>query len=311
MGGIVRDAGLTVEEFRQAIVTKTQYDAVVVGSGPNGLAAAVALARAGRSVLVLEAAATPGGGCRTAELTLPGFLHDVCSAVHPLGLASPFFRRLPLAEYGLEWIQPPAPLAHPFDDGTAAMLERSIAATAAELGPDAAATGPDRPAGARLGRTVLRRCARRCACRATRSGWRGSGCRPSARRAGWRTTRFQGSRPARCSRAWRPIPCCRWSSRRRRVRAGARHRRPRRRLADPARRLAAHRRRAGVAICARWAASRSATAPVDSLDELPPHGPSSRRDAAPGAADRRGPPAARLPAQLERYRYGPGAFKLD
>jgi phytoene dehydrogenase-like protein len=112
-------------------------DAVVVGAGPNGLAAAIVLARAGRSVLVLEAAATVGGGTRTAESTLPGFRHDVCSAIHPLGLASPFFATVPLERHGLEWIHPPAALAHPFDDGTAAVLERSLATTAAALGPDA------------------------------------------------------------------------------------------------------------------------------------------------------------------------------
>src|SRR5947209_138388 len=113
-----------------------EYDAVVVGSGPNGLAAAIALAQAGRSVLVLEAAGAPGGGMRSEPLTLPGFVHDVCSAVHPLGAASPFFRGLPLAAHGLEWVQPPAALAHPFDDGTAVVLERSTRATAEQLGPD-------------------------------------------------------------------------------------------------------------------------------------------------------------------------------
>ena len=89
------------------------YDAVVVGSGPNGLAAAVELARNGRSVAVLEAEDVVGGGVRSAELTLPGFVHDVCSAIHPTGYASPFFRALPLAEHGLEWVHPPASLAHP------------------------------------------------------------------------------------------------------------------------------------------------------------------------------------------------------
>jgi phytoene dehydrogenase-like protein len=111
-------------------------DAVVVGAGPNGLAAAVQLARAGRSVLVLEAADTVGGGCRSAELTLPGFLHDACSAVHPLALASPFFRTLPQERLGLEWVHPPVPVAHPLDDGTAAVVRRSVLETAEGLGED-------------------------------------------------------------------------------------------------------------------------------------------------------------------------------
>jgi phytoene dehydrogenase-like protein len=115
------------------------YDAVIVGSGPNGLAAAVELARNGRSVAVLEAEDTVGGGTRSAELTLPGFVHDVGSAIHPLGYASPYFSTLPLEEHGLEWVHPAAPLAHPFDDGTAAVLERSVEKTGETLGPDAAA----------------------------------------------------------------------------------------------------------------------------------------------------------------------------
>src|SRR5438093_1371995 len=110
--------------------------AAVVGSGPNGLSAAIELARKGHSVTVYEANDTIGGGCRSAELTLPGFVHDVCSAFHPLGAASPFFRELDLSREGLEWIEPPAALAHPLDDGTAVLLERSIDATAANLGPD-------------------------------------------------------------------------------------------------------------------------------------------------------------------------------
>ena len=111
-------------------------DAIVVGAGPNGLAAAIVLARAGLSVRVVEAAETVGGGARSAELTLPGFVHDVCSAIHPLGIASPLFRTLPLAEHGLEWIDPPAALAHPFDDGTAVLLERSPEAATPTLGED-------------------------------------------------------------------------------------------------------------------------------------------------------------------------------
>ena len=112
------------------------YDAVVVGSGPNGLAAAITLARAGCSVLVVEAAETVGGGLRSKPLTLPGFVHDVCAAIHPLAAASPFFRSLPLAEYAATWIEPDAALAHPLDDGRAVLLERSLEPTGAALGAD-------------------------------------------------------------------------------------------------------------------------------------------------------------------------------
>lgn len=114
-------------------------DAVVIGSGPNGLAAAVALAQRGASVLVLEAAEQLGGGTRTAELTLPGFHHDVCSAVHPLGILSPYLRTLPLHEHGLRWLKPRASVAHPLDDGPAVMLWQSLEETAAGLGVDARA----------------------------------------------------------------------------------------------------------------------------------------------------------------------------
>jgi phytoene dehydrogenase-like protein len=111
----------------------------VIGSGPNGLSAAILLARAGRNVTVYEANPTIGGGSRSAELTLPGFVHDVCSAVHPMAIASPCFEMFPLAAHGLEWIHPGAPLAHPLDDGAAIMLERSVDATARNLGEDGAA----------------------------------------------------------------------------------------------------------------------------------------------------------------------------
>lgn len=114
------------------------YDAIVIGAGPNGLAAAIEIARAGHSVRLYEGSATIGGGTRSAELTLPGFIHDVCSAVHPLGASSPFFTQLPLEKHGLGFVYPPAELAHPFDDGTALLLERSIDATAARLGQDRA-----------------------------------------------------------------------------------------------------------------------------------------------------------------------------
>ena len=111
--------------------------ACVVGSGPNGLAAAIVLAQAGMEVQVFEAESQPGGGARTMELTFPGFHHDFGSAVHPMAIGSPFFSSLPLHEYGLEWIQPPAPLAHPLDDGTAVVLERDFAKL--DLGNDNAA----------------------------------------------------------------------------------------------------------------------------------------------------------------------------
>lgn len=115
------------------------YDAVVIGSGPNGLAAAIEMARRGRSVIVYEAEETIGGGMRSAGLTLPGYIHDVCSAVHPLAAGTWYLRSLPLTEHGLEWAQPPLPLAHPFDDGSAAILERNGEKTAERLDDDIAA----------------------------------------------------------------------------------------------------------------------------------------------------------------------------
>lgn len=113
---------------------QSRTDAVVVGGGPNGLAAAIVLARAGRSVRLLEARPTVGGGCRSAELTLPGVLHDVCSAIHPLGRASPLFRELDLERHGLEWIEPPIQIAHPLDDGRVALVTRSVEETARSFG---------------------------------------------------------------------------------------------------------------------------------------------------------------------------------
>ncbi len=115
---------------------KREYDAVVVGAGPNGLAAAIVLQQQGLSVLLLEAAGEIGGGLRTAQLTLPGFYHDVCSAIHPLAAGSPFFKTLPLKKWGLEFVSPALAAAHPFDDGTAAVLSRSLADTARLLGAD-------------------------------------------------------------------------------------------------------------------------------------------------------------------------------
>ena len=120
-------------------VTRKSYDAIVIGAGPNGLSAAIVLAQTGLSVLIVEAKPTIGGGARSAELTLPGFLSDVCSAIHPTAGVSPFFRTLPLAAHGVEWVHPDAPLAHPLPDGTAAILERDLAAPNPSLGRDLAA----------------------------------------------------------------------------------------------------------------------------------------------------------------------------
>lgn len=126
---------LKTEESRR----HKSYDAVIVGAGPNGLAAAITLAREGLSVVVLEAEAAVGGGMRSAALTLPGYIHDVCSSIYPMAVASPFFKDLPLHNYGLQWVHPPLPLAHPLDSMNAVVLERSLAATAAALQADSAA----------------------------------------------------------------------------------------------------------------------------------------------------------------------------
>ncbi len=288
-------------------------DAVVIGAGPNGLAAAITLAQAGCAVLVLEAAGTPGGGLRSAELTRPGFIHDVCSAIHPLGLGSPFFRGLPLAGYGLDWIHPPAPLAHPFDDGTAAVLERSVTATAATLGRDGPAyerlLGPLAADWKRLAVDLLGPlplpprhplALARFGLRAIRSA------------AGLARSRF-AEEPARALLAGmaahsmlpltRPVSAAfglvlgllghavGWPM----PRGGAQ------RLADA---LVAHLRALGGEI--------ETGRPVTSLAQLPP----CRlvlADVTPrqllALAGERLPPGYRR--QLERYRYGPGVFKLD
>jgi phytoene dehydrogenase-like protein len=115
---------------------KRDYDAVVIGSGPNGLAAAILMQQQGRSVLLIEGKDTIGGGLRSAELTLPGYVHDICSAVHPLAVASPFFETLPLHQHGLEYLYPEVAAAHPFDTGNAAIIKTSIAETARLLGTD-------------------------------------------------------------------------------------------------------------------------------------------------------------------------------
>jgi phytoene dehydrogenase-like protein len=287
-------------------------DAVVVGSGPNGLAAAIVLAGAGRRVKVIEGAPTIGGGCRSEELTLSGFVHDPCSTVHSLALISPFLRSLPLAEHGLELVQPAAPLAHPLDDGTAVMLERSVERTAGGLGPDSRAyrrlfdplvrnsdslmheiLGPLRPPRhpfvlARFGMNALR-----SAAGLARSHFEGeraralfAGCSAhsmlslrSIASASFGMVLMTGAHAV----GW---PVARGGSQR---------------LADA---LAAHLRSLGGEIeTGRW---------VESIDELGAGG-ITLLDVTPRpllrlAGDRLPPGYAR---RLARYRYGPGLFKLD
>jgi phytoene dehydrogenase-like protein len=115
---------------------KREYDAIIVGSGPNGLSAAIAMQQQGLSVLLLEGKDTIGGGLRSRQLTLPGFIHDVCSAIHPLAAGSPFFKQLPLEQFGLTYLQPALQAAHPFDNGTAAILDTSLDNTIQSLGND-------------------------------------------------------------------------------------------------------------------------------------------------------------------------------
>jgi phytoene dehydrogenase-like protein len=288
-------------------------DAVVVGSGPNGLSAAIVLARAGHRVTVLEGSQTLGGGCRSEELTLPGFVHDTCATVHALALISPFLSRVPLAEHGLELVHPDAPLAHPLDDGSAVVLERSVAATAEGLGSDAHAyrrlfdplvraapelmreiLGPLRPPRHPL---VMARF--------------GLGALRSA--VGLARSRFEGER-ARALVAG----CCAHSMLSLRTPSSASFgivlmvsahrvgwpvaRGGSQRLADA---LASHLRSAGGQIeTGRW---------VKTLDEIAGFGATVLLDVTPRHLLRLA--GRRLPAgyarRLARYRYGPGVFKLD
>ena len=289
-----------------------RYDAIVIGSGPNGLAAAIVIAGTGRRVLVLEAAPTVGGGVRSAELTRPGFVHDVCSAVYPFGPISPAFRDLPLAAHGVEWIEPPVMLAHPMDDGPCGRIVRSMDETAAGFGADSRAyldmmrpvvngwprleasilgppiAVPRHPlALARFGLQALRPAsslARRfstASARAVFAGISAHGMLPLERRPTAAIGLVLGSLAHVAG--W-VIP-----------RGGAQ------RLADG---LTAHLRSLGGEIVT--------GSPVDSIDRLPPAG-AILCDLSPRPllriAGHRLPAAFR--AQLERYRYGMGVFKVD
>ncbi|HKB11557.1 MAG TPA: NAD(P)/FAD-dependent oxidoreductase [Vicinamibacterales bacterium] len=289
-----------------------QPDAVVVGSGPNGLAAAITIAQTGRKVIVFEAEPTIGGGVRSAELTLPGFVHDVCSAVHPMAVQSPLFRTLPLAAHGLEWVEPDVHLAHPFDNGACTAIYRSIARTIAELEDDGAAyrrvigsvvdSWPDiersvlgprcipyRPlALARFGlkalqpaERVARRWFRRPQTRALFAGIAAHGILPLDRRP---SASFALVLGAMAHLAGWMMP-----------RGGAQ------KLADA---LAAHLRSLGGEIVS--------SSPVESIDDLPP-AKAILCDVSPRPFLRIA--GHRLPLSyrraLERYRYGPGVFKVD
>lgn len=290
------------------------YDAVVVGAGPNGLAAAITLARAGRSVLVLEANPQIGGGARSAALTLPGFVHDLCSAVHPLGRASPVFRAWPLAEHGLEWIDPPVALGHPLDDGSAALIRGDLELTVAGLGADGEAyrhllgpvardwkliadglLGPLRPAPllrhpVALGRFGLHaiqpvtRLWRRFEGEAARAAMAGVAAHGFLRLDSLATGAFALSLLGAAHAVGWPIP-----------------RRGSQQIANA---LASYLRSLGGEI--------EVGHRVERLADLPPHRAVlfdlTPRQLLPIAGDRLGGAYA---WQLRRYRYGPGAFKMD
>ena len=287
-------------------------DAIVVGSGPNGLSAAILLAQAGRRVTVFEADSVAGGGVRSAELTLPGFVHDICSAVHPFAPISPAFRALPLEQHGLEWITPPVMFAHPLDDGTAAAVVREVDRTAESLGADASAyrrlLGPIVDDWRRLESAVLGPPAwprhpfalARFGMRALRSahGLASSTFAEPRTRALFAGLAAHGMLPLEqaITAAFALLLCTTahlagWVF----PRGGSQ------RLADA---LAAHLRSLGGEIVT--------GTPVTSLDDLPP-APAILCDLSPAPFLRIA--GHRLPAgyrrKLERYRYGLGVFKVD
>ena len=288
--------------------------AVVIGSGPNGLAGAVTLAQAGFDVVVHEEQPTLGGGTRSAELTLPGFVHDLCSAIHPLA-RSPFFREVDLQ---LDWVEPPLQAAHPFDDGTAAVLHRDVGETARGLGADERAyrrlfepvvehwdavepilVGPHPPPPRRV-LAMLRALGPRNAAHSARVAL--APARSAAEKA------FSTRRGGRSSPGTPPIRCCRSKEARRRVRIRADGARPRLWVGLPARWLAANCRRSRGA----HQGARRRGAHVEPRRRAARRGRRPRRR---HARDLLRMAAGRLPARyaraLERYRHGPGAFKLD
>jgi phytoene dehydrogenase-like protein len=294
------------------MTARERYDAVVVGAGPNGLSAAVRLARAGHSVLVIEGRETIGGGARSAALTEPGFVHDICSAIHPLGIGSPWLSMLPLEAHGLEWVHPEVPLAHPLDGGDAVVLDRSLDATAEGLGSDGEAwrrvmaplverwddllpdlLGPPRPprhplAAARVGLRALRSASGLCRtafggerARALFAGLAGHSMLPLEKISSAAIGVVLGA--AGHAVGW-PMP-----------RGGAQ------RIVEA---MAAHLRHAGGEIVTGRA--------VTSLRDLPP-ARAVLLDVSPRALARIAgdelPEAYR--ARLDRFRYGPGVFKID
>ena len=293
--------------------THSAYDAVVVGSGPNGLAAAITLARAGCSVLVIEAQDTLGGGMRSSALTLPGFVHDICSAIHPLGVASPFMRTVPLAEHGVTWINPPAAVAHPFDDGTAAVLEHSLPLTGETLGPDAAAyerlMDPLVTALGSPGGGAAESSAPAAAPAAHGPFWL---CWPCARPRAWRKRGSLVRAPAASSPAWQRTPSCPLINCQPRPSdsCSACSGTP---LAGRCRRVAHSNLATALAAYLRTLGGELVTGtPVTSVDELPP-ARAILLDVTPRQVLRLA--GHRLPAryqrQLKRYRYGAAVFKMD